>query len=129
MNIKKVDELMRDKNISQVTLSAEIGISKTGLNQILLGNNIPKVETLEKIAKFFNVPIGYFFDETENSVSTKKPPDNTINELVKQNSALIKQVSDLIIMQSNLINMQALNAESIRNLSGGNERKNSSARH
>lgn len=42
----------------------KIGVSYESMRKILAGSD-PKVSTLEKIARFYNVPVGYFFDEAE----------------------------------------------------------------
>lgn len=45
----------------------EVGIGKTTLNDMLnrSKNGFPSIETLEKLAKAFDVPITYFFEEHE----------------------------------------------------------------
>lgn len=42
----------------------KIGITYEAMRRILAGGDM-KVGTLEKIASFYNVPVGYFFDEAE----------------------------------------------------------------
>ena len=42
----------------------KMGITYQTIQKIINGND-PKVSTIEKIARFYDVPVGYFFDEAE----------------------------------------------------------------
>lgn len=61
-----------DKGTSARKLSKDIGVSPQTLNNYLEKDNkvTPGVETLKKIAKHFEIPISYFFDEEK----TLPPP-------------------------------------------------------
>jgi len=59
---KKIHELLRIRNITKGKLAKELGITEQGLYKMLKTNDC-KVSTLEKIAKYLNAPIAYFFDE------------------------------------------------------------------
>lgn len=58
MNIRKIKELMKEKNISIYRLSKETGISDSLLGKILNGKvENPRIQTVKQIAKALNVTI------------------------------------------------------------------------
>ena len=135
-NLQLIKGLIEKKNWSIEQFGEKIGLKRGSVYNIIAENST-KIETLEKIAEVLNVPITIFFeDSTLTGNIQESSPDysginrqpSSVDNLIKQNGDLIKQVSDLILMQNNLINMQVINAESIRNLSGGNDTKNAGAR-
>jgi len=69
MNVEKLRNLYENAN-KKSQIGDKIGISRTALFDIMNENVSPKVENLEKIAKYFNVPVGYFFDEETESGNT-----------------------------------------------------------
>jgi len=113
-NLQLIKPLLDKNNLSVDQFAEKIGL-KRGAVYNLIAENSTKIETLEKIAKVLDVPISYFFNETEQNEYQEKVNSNkiesnlTIPELVRQNGVLQKQVSDLITMQ-------LINSESIRNL-------------
>ena len=62
-NFQRIRELCLKKNIQLKELAKEINMTEVGL-QDLLKRNSTKTETIEKIAKFLNVQVGYYFNET-----------------------------------------------------------------
>ena len=65
MNIKKIEALFKASNGKYI--EAELmGLSYQSIKNILEGND-PRVSTIEKIAKHYNLPVGYFFDELDKS--------------------------------------------------------------
>jgi len=124
MNFKKLELLLTERNLSQLQLAEKTGISKTSINSWIRGRTATiDSNNIEKIAAALGVPVGYFFDETNNIVKDQSVyygNNTTVEELVKQNGVLQKQVSDLI-------QMQLINAESIRNLSSGEALKKGAA--
>lgn len=63
MNIKKIKKLY-DSSTDKYGDAEKIGITYEAMRKILAGSD-PKVSTIEKIARFYGVPVGYFFDEAE----------------------------------------------------------------
>lgn len=63
LNYTKIESYRKDKKISQEVLALKCGFkTREGYGQ-MLRNRSMKVETLEKIAEFLNIPIWEFFDE------------------------------------------------------------------
>ncbi|MCK9618637.1 MAG: helix-turn-helix domain-containing protein [Lentimicrobiaceae bacterium] len=65
MNISKIVDLYKRHRMTQEELADNINMSKTNLSNIILGKQEAKVSTIEAIAQYFKVPVGYFFDEAE----------------------------------------------------------------
>lgn len=58
--LKKLFETSRDKRGD----AKKMGTTSENVRKIIDGSDV-RVSTLEGIAKFYNVPVGYFFDEAE----------------------------------------------------------------
>jgi transcriptional regulator with XRE-family HTH domain len=59
--LKELFEASKDKYGD----AKKMGTTYQTLTNVIYRSSDIKVSTLEKIAKFYNVPIGYFFDEAE----------------------------------------------------------------
>jgi transcriptional regulator with XRE-family HTH domain len=102
MLVSRLKHLMLEQKISQVELSAKIGISKTSLNQILQGNHVPKIKTVELLARALGVPVSYFFDieHTEYSIPLNGVPlsnpvisASTVIQILEQNGKLMDLIN------------------------------------
>lgn len=90
MNSKKLLELY-NKSSNKSKIAGEIGISRVTLNDMTKENANPTIDKLEKVARYFGVPIGYFFDE-ENIIDQNS--QNKIKELEEELHALRKKVKE-----------------------------------
>ena len=63
-NLKKIRDLLEKNKVTIVELSKEINFTTQGLQKAMKRNTI-SIAVLEKIASYFKVPVGYFFDESE----------------------------------------------------------------
>lgn len=61
----KIKELRRGKKLKLQDVANETGFSTALISQIENNNVSPPIATLSKIAHFFDVKIGYFFNENE----------------------------------------------------------------
>ncbi len=61
----KIKRLRQAKKLTLQAVAKEIGFSPALISQIENNNVSPPIATLSKIAKFFDVKIGYFFTEEE----------------------------------------------------------------
>ena len=59
---KKIREIRKEKNFSQMDLAYSIGMSMNTISYIELGKISSKIDTLNKIANVLNVDISDFFD-------------------------------------------------------------------
>lgn len=62
MNIKKLRKLF-EASTDKYGDARKMGTTYQNITNIISGKSDPKVSTIEGIAKFYNVPVGYFFDE------------------------------------------------------------------
>jgi transcriptional regulator with XRE-family HTH domain len=103
MNYKKLNDLIRENNLTQNKAAAAFGVSSPGLRE-MIDNKTMKVETLEKIAKYFNVPVSYFFDED---------PCNELNEPpATYNKAQI--ICPLCAEKDRIINLLEMHRDDLR---------------
>lgn len=65
--------LIKEKGITMTDVINSVGMSQAGFYKMLNSNSV-KVETLEKIAAFFNVDISYFFVDPSNRSFWIPPP-------------------------------------------------------
>lgn len=81
----RLDELRRQKKISQAELSKRIGIARTTYSGYENGTREPDHATLEKLADFFDVSIDYLLGR-----SNEKRPINTVTNDAKTTIKLIE---------------------------------------
>lgn len=61
MNISKLKNLIEESGQSKQTIAEKCKISRPTLDNVLGGSDA-KISTIENLATYFNVPVGYFFD-------------------------------------------------------------------
>lgn len=64
---ERIKTLRLNKGITQATLASKLNIAKTTLAAYEQGKNEPSIETLTKIADYFNVSIDYLLGRTDIS--------------------------------------------------------------
>ena len=73
----KIATLRKAKGITQADLGVYLNISYQAVSKWERGESAPDFETLSKIAKYFNVPIGYFESDpsaSERAITAAKSP-------------------------------------------------------
>jgi len=71
MNTKKLAELFGSSK-DKYGDARKMGVSYQSILNIIYGSDV-KVSTLEKIARYYHVPVGYFFDEAQaDGLSSKE---------------------------------------------------------
>lgn len=60
---QKFDDLLKKNHCRASTVADAIGIRRGYLSDWKTGKTNPKIETLQKIADYFNVPVSYFYGE------------------------------------------------------------------
>ena len=80
--MNRIKALRREKDISQATLAAAIGVHQTAISQWETGRTNPDVETAQKLAAYFAVNLGYLLGSEEMrtnvpmSVPAEQLPEN-----------------------------------------------------
>lgn len=61
-SFKKIEELLKARNVSAYQVSKDIGISRTVFTDWKAGRSMPKTDKLLKIANYFGVTVDYFLN-------------------------------------------------------------------
>lgn len=61
-SFKKVEELVRENNISFYALGKEVGFPSSFFSEWKRGKMMPKTDKLKKLADYFGKPIEYFLE-------------------------------------------------------------------
>ncbi len=64
----RIKKLRLEKGLSQRKLAEETGISQQSLSFYEKGDRNPKIETWQKLADYFDVPVGYLQGITDDEV-------------------------------------------------------------
>ena len=71
MNIDKLRKLF-ETSTDKYGDARKMGTTYQNIQNIISGKSDPKVSTIEGIAKFYKVPVGYFFDEVTADGTSKQ---------------------------------------------------------
>ncbi len=63
---EKFNKLLQDNGITAYHVSKETGIAQTTFSEWKRGKSQPKLDKLQKIADFFDIPITYFTEDNES---------------------------------------------------------------
>ena len=87
MSYKRFAELLAKNNVKAATVAKATGISTATLTEWKKGTYTPKADKLILIAKYFNVPLEFFYqeDETVNEIAIREEPQlpDTIEDLTQ----------------------------------------------
>ena len=87
MSYKRFAELLAKNNVNAYKVAKETGISTATLTEWKKGTYTPKADKLILIAKYFNVPLDFFYqeDETVNEIAIREEPQlpDTIEDLTQ----------------------------------------------
>ena len=65
--IDKIYQLMNARNWTTYTLAEEAGVGQSTIANMFRKQQVPKIETLEKICKAFGITLSEFFADGETS--------------------------------------------------------------
>ena len=91
---EKIETCYKAIGKDRTHFAQEIGISEATIRNWGKKNSMPAADSLFRIAKYFNLPMEYFFDDSENSLSDKEI--TTIIKLRKLNEEQIKMIDYMI---------------------------------
>jgi transcriptional regulator with XRE-family HTH domain len=63
--MNKIKKLRHEKGVNQVDLAKHLGLKQQTISSYENGNSKPDIETLEKMAKFFDVSIDYLVGRSD----------------------------------------------------------------
>lgn len=88
---ERLYKLRKEKKLARDALGAKIGVSKTAIKNWEDGENMPKVEHVQALAKYFGVPFDWLATGGQN---TKKL--EPIRQKLQLDSDIIKELQDKI---------------------------------
>ena len=133
MNIEKLKTLFENSN-DKYKVAKKIGTTYQSLYNLIYKGSICKVDLLEKIASYYKVPVGYFFDEvsltnvTANGVhsiatagdvvtfGTNNASENNITTLTETVATLTRELETSQEQKSNLISVVSTSQKQIEQL-------------
>lgn len=89
---KRLQELRKQKDISQTFLGKQVNLSRSAIAMYENGERMPNYETLEALADYFNVSILYLLGKE------KEPIDYLDEKLYKINEQLSDDKKDLLLV-------------------------------
>lgn len=72
MQYEKFENLMREHGVKASEVSRQTGVTTQALSAWKKGEYTPKADKIQKIADYFKVPVGYFYEDAD--------PDYYFNE-------------------------------------------------
>ena len=93
---KKVNVLLAERKISAAKLSEGIGMTPNGYSKMWKKRSI-KVETIQKIADFFNLPLSHFFIGLSDSQQYQSATGNSeVNEIREKYIQALESENELL---------------------------------
>lgn len=66
MRVNRIRELRKEKGLKQIEVAKFLNMSPTGYNKYEISPSEPGIETIVKLAKFYNVSIDYLVGVSDN---------------------------------------------------------------
>lgn len=88
----KIKELRTQRKVSQKQLAEYLNVTQVQISKYELGKNEPDLETLSKIAKFYDVTIDYILDKEPNDLIVISKNDF---KKLKEASEIIQRIDQL----------------------------------
>lgn len=77
--IKRIDDLMKERNWSDYKLAIKSGLSSSTIANIHRRNTVPSIATLEAICSAFGITLAQFFNEETAVVQLNKEQQELFN--------------------------------------------------
>ncbi len=103
--MKNLKTIREKYNITQIKLSTEIEVSQEAISAYESGKALPSVETLIKLAKYFNTSTDYLLGLTNNSLKVNDISKNEYDELLAIYSRLNKESKEDILKYAKIREM------------------------
>ncbi|MFR8759178.1 MAG: helix-turn-helix domain-containing protein [Negativibacillus sp.] len=79
---KVFEQLCKEKHVSAYKVSKETGVHQSTLSDWKRGKATPKVDKLQKIADYFNVPVSVFFENEQKEIPADKGSEDEDDDFV-----------------------------------------------
>jgi transcriptional regulator with XRE-family HTH domain len=77
--IKRIDQLMRERNWSDYKLATKSGLSSSTIANIHRRNTVPSITTLESICSAFGITLAQFFNDQTSYVQLTQEQQEFFN--------------------------------------------------
>lgn len=64
---RQLSKLLEENNVTQSELASRLNVSNSAVNNWLLGNNMPRMDKIDKIASIFNIPRSVLIGDSEKA--------------------------------------------------------------
>lgn len=72
MNISRLKEIRKDRDITQTEVAMYLGMKQQQYSEYEIGKRLIPVETLDKLADFYNTSIDYLVGRTDERKAYRK---------------------------------------------------------
>jgi len=94
----RISQLRKEKGITQQELAWKLQMTITCLSRYEQGHRMPRMDTIDKIAKIFNVDLNYFLDySNSNCKKTQDERNNDKETMIAEILMLLSNSSKTII--------------------------------
>lgn len=94
--IKRIDELMKERQWSDYKLAIESGLSSSTIANIHRRNTVPSITTLEAICFAFGITLAQFFTDNTHTVQLNDEQQDLFNHWVSLTEKQKQLIYDLI---------------------------------
>lgn len=81
MLYSKFERLLNERGVKAAEVSRQTGVSTQALSAWKKGNYTPKADKIQKIADYFEVPVGYFYEDSSPDFYYNKGTADLADEL------------------------------------------------
>lgn len=89
---ERITELRLSQNVSEYQMSLELGLSKSYIQGITSGKNLPSVKQLFNIADYFNISLSEFFSEKSPDPPAVREAVNAMRTLSERDVLLVLEL-------------------------------------
>ena len=86
----RLKEIRQEKNLSQTDIAKALGVTRQAISLYEKGDREPKLETWQKLADFFNVPVDYLLGISKDSSTL------TIDDLNLEEQEAYERITDML---------------------------------
>lgn len=94
--IKRIDNLMKERQWSDYKLALESGLSTSTIANIHRRNTIPSITTLEAICSAFGITLAQFFSDDDSKVKLNEEQKELFNRWLGLSNHQKQLIYDLI---------------------------------
>ena len=102
---KIISKLRKQKGLSQEMFAIDLNISQSSVSNYESGITKPDVDTLQKLAEYFKVPVGYFFTD-ENPIFYMNKQNESNNGNFFNSNFIILSEKLIELYEKKIINLE-----------------------